>query len=459
MTIAIDLSGLTEDHRSKMKKIMLTVAAFLIVAVPLMNVQLAFAAAAVSLSAPGSAAKGATVTVSVYENSGGESVNAASVRLSYSADTLDFVGIASSGAFGIVAANSGGGGSVQIDRGALPAVSGRQLIGSVRLRAKVDSGTGTVAITSSSVVSADSNSNIASGGGSATIKFTPPAAAPTPTPEAPKDTIPPTIKDVAVKDLTSNTATVTWTTSEPATSEVDYGFGTGYGVVANDPNPVTDHKIVLNTATLAPNTEYHFVVKSVDPAGNAAADSDKTFKTKGAVLTVTVLDQNKKAVTNAKVEIGGASAVTNSKGQATLQDLQIGKTLAAVTYKGKQTVFNVTVKPIDPKNSAQAETFTIKVSHNLVWILVLPIIFLLAALAFIFRKRLQSLVGSLHIGAIGSKLPQLPKSKGPTAAPSAVIKPSVSAPSQTSSPVSPNGPVNSSRSGANNSPIRNDLQK
>ena len=71
--------------------------------------------------ASGSVSKGSILTVSIRENSGNEPVNSVQANLSYPANLLDFVSINSSSAWGVVAQNSGGSGSVQIARGALPA--------------------------------------------------------------------------------------------------------------------------------------------------------------------------------------------------------------------------------------------------------------------------------------------------------------------------------------------------
>ena len=197
-----------------------------------------------------------------------EPVNGVQANLSYPANLLDFVSIGSSSAFSVVAQNSGGGGSVQIGRGALPAVSGTQTVATVRFKPKTGSGTAAVNFTGGTqVVSANSNQNILTSSRGASYTLRPPAA-PTPAaPAAPADTIPPTINSVKVIDVKTNSVTIAWVTSEPSTSEVFYGLNNGYGIVATDNNLVTDHKVVLNSPLLVPGTKYHFMVKSVDPGG------------------------------------------------------------------------------------------------------------------------------------------------------------------------------------------------
>jgi chitodextrinase len=99
------------------------------------------------------------------------------------------------------------------------------------------------------------------------------------------DTTPPTVSSVASTSVTSVAATITWTTNELASSYVEYGLTTSYGSTANNTALLTAHAVPL--AGLAPNTTYHYHVRSTDGAGNASAFSaDKTFTTLAAALPV-----------------------------------------------------------------------------------------------------------------------------------------------------------------------------
>lgn len=96
----------------------------------------------------------------------------------------------------------------------------------------------------------------------------------------PGDTTPPVISNVAVSP-SSNSATVSWTTNEPSTSQVLYGLDATYGsATAVDATLVTSHSQTITG--LAPSTAYHFQVKSVDGASNAATSADGTFTTAAA---------------------------------------------------------------------------------------------------------------------------------------------------------------------------------
>jgi len=92
------------------------------------------------------------------------------------------------------------------------------------------------------------------------------------------DTIPPSIANITVTNITSNSATITWQTNEPSTSLVKYGTSPGnYTLQKYDSSPVTSHSITLTD--LSPNTTYYFVVNSTDACGNTNQSSECTFST------------------------------------------------------------------------------------------------------------------------------------------------------------------------------------
>lgn len=92
------------------------------------------------------------------------------------------------------------------------------------------------------------------------------------------DTTPPVISNVA-SATGAGTATITWTTDEVATSQVEYGLTTSYGTLSPlDPTLTTSHSVSLSG--LARRTTYHYRVRSKDAAGNESVSADYTFKTK-----------------------------------------------------------------------------------------------------------------------------------------------------------------------------------
>jgi 6-phosphogluconolactonase (cycloisomerase 2 family) len=72
-----------------------------------------------------------------------------------------------------------------------------------------------------------------------------------------------------------DSATITWTTDESATSVVDYGTSASYGSTETVAGVTLDHTVVLTGLT--PNTEYHFDVTSADLANNSTSSGDIAF--------------------------------------------------------------------------------------------------------------------------------------------------------------------------------------
>jgi len=86
------------------------------------------------------------------------------------------------------------------------------------------------------------------------------------------DTTPPAISAVASTDITTSSATITWTTNEPSDSVVNYGKTTPLGSTAKDMTMVTSHSVKLTG--LATGTTYYYEVASTDLAGNTAVDNN-----------------------------------------------------------------------------------------------------------------------------------------------------------------------------------------
>jgi hypothetical protein len=259
---------------------------------------------------------GTSFDVQVYENSNGDGVNGVQANLSYNTSLLTF--ISSSGntsAWPIEAQNSASGGVVFIGRGTCGGcapLTGTQLVATITFKA-ANPGTATVNIAAGSgIVLASDNSAMpannkggaytiasasgsgSSGGGSssgsgATKKS---SAAPIPpqsyTSSAGPQTAPqttsadatgPVISDIKVTNLTTKSATITWKTSEPATSEVDYGLSTKFILNAGNVELSQNHSVALDPKQLAAHKTFHFVVKSSDASGNQSASDDMTFST------------------------------------------------------------------------------------------------------------------------------------------------------------------------------------
>jgi len=92
------------------------------------------------------------------------------------------------------------------------------------------------------------------------------------------DITPPSISNILVTNIAQTSATITWTTDEPATSQVEYGLTTAYGSQTNlDTNLVTSHS--QNLTSLSAGTLYNYRVNSKDAANNQSLSINYTFTT------------------------------------------------------------------------------------------------------------------------------------------------------------------------------------
>ncbi len=92
------------------------------------------------------------------------------------------------------------------------------------------------------------------------------------------DATAPVVSGETTIGVTASSATVGWTTDEPADSQVEYGATTAYGsTTTRDATLSTSH---LQTLTgLSAGTTYHYRVRSGDAAGNVTLGADRTLTT------------------------------------------------------------------------------------------------------------------------------------------------------------------------------------
>ncbi|MEK7096286.1 MAG: fibronectin type III domain-containing protein [Patescibacteria group bacterium] len=95
----------------------------------------------------------------------------------------------------------------------------------------------------------------------------------------------PLINNISVTNLTSVSATITWITDEPATSQVNYGPTDDYTDSSDSDATLTTSHSATITGLLA-NTGYHYQVFSNDGAGNGTSSGDNTFLTSTAPTVV-----------------------------------------------------------------------------------------------------------------------------------------------------------------------------
>ena len=254
----------------------------------------------------------------------------------------------------------------------------------VTFRAKLSSGSATVSFAGGSAA-VKSGTNILGGTSSGTYSFTPP-----PPPPPPPDKTAPKITDVKVSKTNFKGATVEWKTNESASSIVEYGLNTKYGLSGQASGLTKNHKAVLASELLIPGETYHFRANSADAAGNTAKSEDGTFKTRGYTVKIKVVDQKGKGVEGAKVTLASEPLLnkTDKEGNANFEDVSPGKHLVTVEADKRIQSLTIEVKEASEKEIAEGkvapQTFKVKVTAatlNLLPYILLLAIFILLILA------------------------------------------------------------------------------
>jgi hypothetical protein len=96
----------------------------------------------------------------------------------------------------------------------------------------------------------------------------------------------PVISAVTSNGITVTSATITWNTDQPSSSQVTYGTTTGYGSSsANISTLTTAHSV--NLTGLTSGTTYNFAVLSANAGGKLTTSPNFTFSTPAGALTIT----------------------------------------------------------------------------------------------------------------------------------------------------------------------------
>jgi hypothetical protein len=129
------------------------------------------------------------------------------------------------------------------------------------------------------------------------------------------DTSGPTFSLVTSNPDTTS-AVISWTTNEAASSLLDYGLTSSYGVTTSETNTsprVTEHTVTLSG--LLSCITYHYRVQSTDASSNTVTDTDRTFTTTGCTGSAEVVAQTAAPITTAS---GGSLDLLSSGNGITL---------------------------------------------------------------------------------------------------------------------------------------------
>jgi hypothetical protein len=113
--------------------------------------------------------------------------------------------------------------------------------------------------------------------------------------------------DLATSSITRSSATVSWTTSLPATSQVEYGTLSNQVFRSPvDPSLVVAHRVVLTG--LLPGTTYHFHARSGTSTGAVGNSMESTFVTAPAGSGPEVVNLTVQQATSTLVRVGWATS-------------------------------------------------------------------------------------------------------------------------------------------------------
>ncbi len=106
------------------------------------------------------------------------------------------------------------------------------------------------------------------------------------------DLTPPTISGLTANPGSAGTATVAWTTDEPATSVVEYGTDSGLANAATASSATLTTTHSLSLGGLLPNATYYYRATSADASGNASTSPIQSFlaSSSGTLVDTTQAD-------------------------------------------------------------------------------------------------------------------------------------------------------------------------
>jgi hypothetical protein len=187
----------------------------------------------------------------------------------------------------------------------------------------------------------------------------------------------PNISAITVNSITTVTATVSWTTDVPATTQVEYGPTTSYGTLTTlNSTLATSHSQALTG--LAVGTLYHYRVHSKNSSGVESISGDAVFSTNSTTdttpPTVSMTAPASGATVSGTVTVS-ANATDNvavARVQFTVDGANLGSAIATAPYqtswdttKATNGVHAISAVAVDTSNnSATASAVSVTVSNS-----------------------------------------------------------------------------------------------
>jgi len=91
------------------------------------------------------------------------------------------------------------------------------------------------------------------------------------------DKIAPSISDISIDQISSESAYVSWLTDEDASAFIEYGVSEDYGKTVGSWEMGLEHEVILEN--LLPGVEYYFRILSSDDSGNVGESENQIFTT------------------------------------------------------------------------------------------------------------------------------------------------------------------------------------
>jgi hypothetical protein len=173
---------------------------------------------------------------------------------------------------------------------------------------------------------------------------------------------PPFIINVSASGVTSTSATITWSSSAPASSQIFYGTTAAYDRQTTlDPTLVRVHSQTL--AGLTPNTLYHYQVRSQDSSGTLYVAGDFAFTTTPNLVQGMISGETVFAVA------GTSAIITWMTNTPANSQVEYGTTTSYGKFTGLDstlaTSHAVTVSPLAPRTPYHVRARSIDAAGNL----------------------------------------------------------------------------------------------
>lgn len=172
-----------------------------------------------------------------------------------------------------------------------------------------------------------------------------------------QDTIAPTFSNAAALASTTS-AVISWTTSEPATSKVQYGLTNSYGSETASSSLTLDHAVSLTSLSAA--TTYHYRLISVDANSNGATSSNYTLATADNAAPVI------SAVATSSVSLTGAT-ITWTTDEVSNSLVDFGRSTATLINLAGQVTDSVTSHSVSLTGLTAGITYYFQVRSQDAW--------------------------------------------------------------------------------------------